>query len=117
VAIYSTNKANEAGSMCRSAVFIFLNVYGYRSKNVYSMILSGTFFGALFHEKDFARTHAISQTGNSPVSKLDPTLDRLQLKGQNLGRVFNFRNGHVLAVHFLCYGVKQPNLKLKIQAN
>jgi len=38
---------------------------------------------------------------------------KLKLTGQNLGRVFNFRNGHV--VHFLCYGVKLPNLKLKTQ--
>jgi hypothetical protein len=40
---------------------------------------------------------------------------KLQLTGQNLGRVFNFRNGHVHAAHFLCYGVKLPNLKLKTQ--
>ncbi len=88
----------------------------YRGKNVYSISIGGKIFGALFHEKDFARTHATSQTGNSPVSKLDLTMDRLRLKGQNLGRVFNFNNGHVLAVHFPCYGVKLPNLKLKIQA-
>jgi hypothetical protein len=40
-------------------------------------------------------------------------MDKLQLTGQNLGRVFNFRNGRVHAVHFLCYGVKLPNFKLK----
>jgi hypothetical protein len=40
-------------------------------------------------------------------------MDKLQLTGQNLGRVFNFRNDRVHAVHFLCYGVKLPNLKLK----
>jgi hypothetical protein len=39
-------------------------------------------------------------------------MDKLQLTGQNLGRVFNFRNSRVLAVHLLCYGVKLPNLKL-----
>jgi hypothetical protein len=38
---------------------------------------------------------------------------KLQPTGQNLGRVFNFRNGRVPAVHFLCYKVKLPNLKLK----
>jgi hypothetical protein len=40
-------------------------------------------------------------------------MDKLQLTGQNLGRVFNFRNGCVHAIHFLCYGVKLTNLKLK----
>jgi hypothetical protein len=40
-------------------------------------------------------------------------MDKLQLKGQNLGRLFNFRCDHVHDVHFLCYRVKLPNLKLK----
>ncbi len=40
-------------------------------------------------------------------------MDKLQLKGQNLGRVFNFGNGRVHAVHFLCFVSKLPNLKLK----
>ncbi len=40
-------------------------------------------------------------------------MDKLQLTGQNLGRVFNFRNGRVHAVHLLCRRVKLPNLKLK----
>ncbi len=39
----------------------------------------------------------------------------LQLTGRKLGRVFNFRNGRVHAVHFLCYGTKLPNLELKTQ--
>jgi hypothetical protein len=38
---------------------------------------------------------------------------QLQLTGQNLGQVFNFRFGHLQAEHFWCYQVKQPNLKLK----
>jgi hypothetical protein len=38
---------------------------------------------------------------------------KLQLTGQNLGRVFIFRNGRVHAVHFICNGVKLHNLKLK----
>jgi hypothetical protein len=42
-------------------------------------------------------------------------MDRLQLTGQNLGRVFYFRYGRVRAVHFLCLGVKLPNLKMKTQ--
>jgi hypothetical protein len=44
---------------------------------------------------------------------LGPVMDKLQPTGQNLGRVFNFRNGHVHAMHLLCYGIKLPNLKLK----
>ncbi len=39
-------------------------------------------------------------------------MDKLQLTGQNLCRVFNFRKGHVQAMHFLCYRVKRPSLKL-----
>jgi hypothetical protein len=42
-------------------------------------------------------------------------MDRLQLTGQNMGRVFYFRYGRVRAVHFLCLGVKLPNLKMKTQ--
>ena len=40
-------------------------------------------------------------------------MDKLQLTGQNLGCVFNFRSGCVHAVHLLCYGVKLSKLKLK----
>ncbi len=40
-------------------------------------------------------------------------MDKLQLTGWNLGRVFNYRNGRVHAVHLLCCGVKLPNFKLK----
>jgi len=42
-------------------------------------------------------------------------MDKLQLRGQNLGRVFNISNGRVDAMHFLCYRVKLPNLKLKTE--
>jgi hypothetical protein len=38
---------------------------------------------------------------------------KLQLTGQNLGRVFNFRSGHLHAAHSWRYEVKLPNLKLK----
>ncbi len=44
-------------------------------------------------------------------------MDKLQLMGQNLGRVFNFRNGRVHVMHLLCYGVKLPTLKLKTRPN
>jgi hypothetical protein len=40
-------------------------------------------------------------------------MDKLQLTGQNLGRVFNFRSGHLLAATFLVLSVKLPNLQLK----
>jgi hypothetical protein len=42
-------------------------------------------------------------------------MDKLDLTGQNLGRVFNFGSGRVHAVHFLSCGAKLPNLKLKTQ--
>ncbi len=42
-------------------------------------------------------------------------MEKLQLKGQNLGKVLNFRFGHLHAEHFWCYQVKLPNLKLKTQ--
>jgi hypothetical protein len=41
--------------------------------------------------------------------------DKLQLTGQNLYQVFNFRIGCIHAVHLLCYGIKRPNFKLKTQ--
>jgi len=30
-------------------------------------------------------------------------IDKLQLTGQNLGKVFNFRRGHLQAEQFWCY--------------
>jgi hypothetical protein len=36
-------------------------------------------------------------------------MDKIQLTGQNLGRVFNFRFGHSHAEHFWSYQVKLPN--------
>jgi hypothetical protein len=40
-------------------------------------------------------------------------MDKLQLTGLNLGRVFNSRGGHVYAMHSCSYLSKLPNLKLK----
>ncbi len=40
-------------------------------------------------------------------------MDKLQLKGQNLGRVFNSRSGRMRAMHLCCFEAKGPNLKLK----
>jgi hypothetical protein len=43
------------------------------------------------------------------------TVDKLQLTGQNLGRVFNFRSGHLHFATFLSFSVKLPNLHMKTQ--
>jgi hypothetical protein len=40
-------------------------------------------------------------------------MDKLQLTGQNLGRVFNSRSGRVHALQLHFSETKQPNLKLK----
>jgi hypothetical protein len=40
-------------------------------------------------------------------------MDKLQLTGQNLGRVLNCRSGHLHAATFLVLSVKLPNLQLK----
>jgi hypothetical protein len=48
-------------------------------------------------------------------SKINKSLGKLQLTGQNLGRVFNFRSGHLHAAAFLVSSVKLPNLQLKTQ--
>ena len=42
-------------------------------------------------------------------------MDKLQLTGQNLGRVFNFRSGHLHALTILVLSVKLPSLQLKNQ--
>jgi hypothetical protein len=40
-------------------------------------------------------------------------MDKLEITGQNLGRVINFRSGHLHATHLWSYPAKVPNLKLK----
>ncbi len=40
-------------------------------------------------------------------------MDKLQLKGQSLGRVFNSRSGCMHATHLFGYEAKLPDLKLK----
>ncbi len=42
-------------------------------------------------------------------------MDKLQLAGQNLGWVFNFRSGHLHPAILWCFLVKLPNLRLKTQ--
>ncbi len=51
----------------------------------------------------------------SSLQNLDWTesMDKLQLTGQNLGRVFKFRSGHVHVDTILVLSIKLPNLKLK----
>ncbi len=41
------------------------------------------------------------------------SMDKLQLTGQNLGRVFNSRSCHLYVMHACGYRFKLPNLKLK----
>ncbi len=41
------------------------------------------------------------------------SIDKLQLKGQNLGRVFNSRLGRACICCAIAYITKRPNLKLK----
>jgi hypothetical protein len=40
-------------------------------------------------------------------------MDKLQLTGRNLGRVFNSRSGCLCAMQLCCFGTKLPNLMLK----
>jgi hypothetical protein len=40
-------------------------------------------------------------------------MDKLQVTGQNLGRVFSSRSDCMSAMNFFCYEAKQLNLKLK----
>jgi hypothetical protein len=47
------------------------------------------------------------------TNSLGLTIDKLQLRTQNLGRVFNSIRSCVHDVQFLRYGVKLTNLKLK----
>jgi len=53
---------------------------------------------------------------SSPTRRqITPSMDKLQLTGQNLGRVFNFRSDHLHAATYLVSSVKLPNLQLKTQ--
>ncbi len=47
------------------------------------------------------------------LARISHSHGQLQLTGQNLGRVFNFRFVHLQAKHFRCCQVKLPNLKSK----
>ncbi len=40
-------------------------------------------------------------------------MDKLRLTGQNQGRVFNFRSGHLHTALFLLLSIKLPTLQLK----
>ncbi len=40
-------------------------------------------------------------------------MDKLQLTGRNLGRIFNSKSGHVHALQLPFSETEQPNLKLK----
>jgi hypothetical protein len=62
---------------------------------------------------DFRGIRMTLQVVMSPTIIILTTMDKLQLTGQNLGRVFNFRSGHLHAATFLVLSVKLPNLQLK----
>jgi len=49
------------------------------------------------------------------LGRIDLCMDKLQLAGRNLGRVFNCISGCMCPKHLLCYEAKQANLKLKIR--
>ncbi len=49
---------------------------------------------------------------NAPYRQARP-MDKLQLTGQNLGRILNFRSGHLHAATFLVLTVKLANLQFK----
>jgi hypothetical protein len=58
--------------------------------------------------------HLIRFLRSKPLSNtLHAAMDKLQLTGQNLGRVFNSRSGCVCAMHLSCFETKLPNLMLK----
>ncbi len=40
-------------------------------------------------------------------------MDKLQLTGRNLGRIFNYRSDRMFIMHLFGYEAKQPNLNLK----
>jgi hypothetical protein len=48
-----------------------------------------------------------------PIYLLCLCMDKLQLKGQNLGRVFNSRRGRLYTMRSFCYRAKTVQLKLE----
>jgi hypothetical protein len=44
-------------------------------------------------------------------------MNKLELTGQNLGRVFNFRNGCLHAMQLHCFETKLPALKFPAYCN
>ncbi len=57
--------------------------------------------------------HQFQDRHKEPVIFLQKLLKKLQLTGQNLGRVISSRSGHVHGKLIRCHEVKQPSLKLK----
>jgi hypothetical protein len=51
VAIYSTKKANKAGSMCHSAIYIFLDVYELKVNKPTAVLGRKNFVNLLFRIK------------------------------------------------------------------
>ncbi len=50
------------------------------------------------------------------MDEMQLSMDKLQLRGWNLNRVFNIRSGHLHADAFLVSSVKLPNLQLKTRS-
>ena len=50
---------------------------------------------------------------NSSFAAKASTLEKLELKGQKLGRAIKSRSGCMHAMHFHLFEAKRPNLKLK----
>ncbi len=72
------------------------------------------------YQKASSRQHSIHYTDeHSSLLRKNVTFtllkDKLQLRRQNLGRVFNFRSGCMHAMHLCCCESGRPNLKLKTQ--
>jgi hypothetical protein len=63
------------------------------------------------------KSYLARQRGLDTKKCYHQSIDKLQLTGQNLGRVFNFRSVDLHVVHLWGYQVKLSNLKLKLGQN
>ncbi len=59
----------------------------------------------------------IQQSTYKHTSLLNSSMDKLQITGQNLGRVFNSKSGCMYPMHLCCCEAKLPSLKLKTWPN
>ncbi len=96
------------------APHIIGNFEKFRMK-VKELLIFGTFLRLTFRKvvKIISHVHILFFRCLCFNAKFAAIMDKLQLTGQNLGRVFNFRSGRVHAVCLLYNRVKLPILKLK----